>query len=101
MIHAEIKSILLFKLRYTGDVLLTTPAIRLLRQAYPKARIAIVVNQGTEDVLRNNPHLNHIITIDREMIEKVPFYRKLFYELGILNTLRKGEYDIAIDFDSG
>lgn len=96
-----VKSILLFKLRYVGDVLMTTPAIRLLRQTYPEARITMVVNKGTEDVLRHNPHLNQILTIDRELIEKAPFYTRLPYEWNILKMLRKGDYDLSVDFDSG
>lgn len=97
----KVKSILLFKLRYVGDVLMTTPAIRLLRQAYPEARITMVVNKGTEDVLRHNPHLNQVLTIDRELIEKASFHRRLSYEWSILKMLRKGNYDLSVDFDSG
>lgn len=101
MNHNEIKSILLFKLRYVGDVLMTTPAIRLLRQAYPEARITMVVNKGTEDVLRHNPHLNQVLTIDRELLDRAPFHRRLSYEWTILKMLRKGKYDLSVDFDSG
>ncbi|MBI5407459.1 MAG: putative lipopolysaccharide heptosyltransferase III [Nitrospirae bacterium] len=97
----KVKSILLFKLRYAGDVLMTTPAIRLLRQGYPEARITMVVNKGTEDVLRHNPHLNQILTIDRELIENAPFYTRLPYEWRVLKMLRKGNYDLSVDFDSG
>ena len=97
----KVKSILLFKLRYVGDVLMTTPAIRLLRQTYPEARITMAVNKGTEDVLRHNPHLNQILTIDREIVEKAPFYTRLPYEWGLLKMLRKGDYDLSVDFDSG
>ena len=95
------RSILLFKLRYIGDVLLTTPAIRLLRQTYPKAHITMVVNKGTEDVLRHNPHLNRILTIDRKMVKETPFHKRLRYEWGILKALRERRYDLSVDFDSG
>lgn len=95
------RSILLFKLRHIGDVLLTTPAIRLLRQAYPKAHITMVVNKGTDDVLLHNPHLNRIVTIDREMVKGVPFHKRLRYEWGVLKALRECCYDLSVDFDSG
>lgn len=95
------KNIILFKLRYIGDVLLTTPAIRLLRQAYPEAYIAMVVNRGTEDVLRHNPHLNHVYTVDRMILEKAPLYERLPHEWEIIKSLREKHYDISVDFDSG
>lgn len=99
--NSDFKSILLFKLRYIGDVLLTTPAIRLLRQACPAARITMVVNKGTEDVLRYNPHVDNVITIERRRIEAATFFKKLKYEWGLLKTLREWRYDLTVDFDSG
>lgn len=101
MDQKEIKSILLFKLRYIGDVLLITPAIRLLRQAYPEAYITMMVNRGTEDVLRHNPHLDHVYTIDRTILEKAPFYKRLTYEWNVIKSLRDKHYDVSVDFDSG
>lgn len=97
----SIRSILLFKLRYIGDVLLTTPAIRLLRQAYPEAYIAMVVNRGTEEVLRHNPHLNHVCTVDRTILEKAPLWGRLTHEWKVIKSLRDKHYDISMDFDSG
>jgi predicted lipopolysaccharide heptosyltransferase III len=96
-----IRSILLFKLRYIGDVLLTTPAIKLLRSAYPSAHMTMVVNQGTEDVLTHNPHLNEIVTIDRDRIERAGPFARMAYELSVLKRLRARRFDLAIDFDSG
>jgi len=44
-----------------GDVVLATPLIRELRQTFPKAFIAAMVQPYTKDVLVNNPHLDEII----------------------------------------
>jgi predicted lipopolysaccharide heptosyltransferase III len=101
MASQPIRSILLFKLRYIGDVLLTTPAIRLLRAAYPSARLTMVVNLGTEEVLKHNPHLNEVVTIDRDRIERATPLTRLAYELSLIKQLRSKQADLAIDFDSG
>ena len=97
----DIRFIRLFKLRYIGDVLLTTPAIRLIRQSYPDAHITMVVNSGTKDVIRYNPHIDNIITIDRRMIEEADLYSRLQYEWNILKALREQPCDLSVDFDSG
>ena len=99
--YQEINSILLFKLRYIGDVLMTTPAVRLLRQSYPDAHITMVVNKGTEDVIRHNPNIDRILTIDRDSVKKAPVYKRLYYNLQFLRKLRGMRYDISIDFASG
>ena len=85
--------LLLFKLRYIGDVLLTTPAIRLLRRSFPQADLTMVVNQSTEDVLRHNPHLDRVLTVDKAAGWRGQAHR--------LRELRRRRYDAAVDFASG
>ncbi len=84
-----IQSLLLFKLRYLGDVLLTTPSVRLLRRSYPDAHITMVVNKGTEDILRHNPHLDRVLTVERGATWR------------LLRGLRERRYDVSVDFASG
>ena len=60
------RRVLCIKLKHIGDVLLMTPAIRAMRQAWPACRIAALVPRGTEGVLEENPDLDAILTLDRE-----------------------------------
>jgi predicted lipopolysaccharide heptosyltransferase III len=101
MSSEPVPSLLLFKLRYIGDVLLTTPAIRALRRAYPSSEISMLVNKGTEDVLRHNPHLTRVLTIDRRKIERESLATRLRYEWEMITRLRALRPTIAVDFDSG
>ena len=57
--------ILCIKLKHVGDVLLMTPAIRALHQAWPECRIAALVPRGTEGVLAGNPDLDEVLVLDR------------------------------------
>ena len=84
---------LLFKLRHIGDVLLTTPSIRLLRRSFPRAHITMVVNKGTEDVLCYNPHLNEVLTVDRAT--------GVAGQWRLLRALRRRRYAASVDFASG
>jgi heptosyltransferase-3 len=58
--------ILCIKLKHIGDVLLMTPAIHALRQAWPKSAISALVPRATEDVLAGNPDLTEVLAFDRE-----------------------------------
>src|SRR5713101_9806730 len=58
--HARI---LVVALRRLGDVLLTTPLIRSLKQAFPDAAIEALVFAGTEGILTGNPDLVGVITV--------------------------------------
>jgi lipopolysaccharide heptosyltransferase III len=57
--------ILCIKLKHIGDVLLMTPAIRLLHRAWPGSRLAALVPRGTEAVLEGNPDLDEVLVLDR------------------------------------
>ena len=55
--------ILVIRPDHIGDVLLITPALRLLRQTFPEAemcRFSALVGPWSEAVLAENPHIDRI-----------------------------------------
>ena len=58
-------SILIIKPCCLGDVLMATPAIAALRQAFPKARIDFAVGGWSRAVVESNPHLDGIMDCGR------------------------------------
>lgn len=86
------QSILLIATRRIGDVLLTTPLLHALRQAWPEAAIDVLVFRGTEGVLHGNPDISEIIALPAHP----GFWRhlKLFFQL-----FRR--YDLALSTLSG
>ena len=73
-----------------GDTLLFTPALRLLRQHFPGARIwVLVMFRGSLQVLEKNPHVDRVILWQ--------FLREgLVRSLKFLWTLRRERFDISI-----
>ncbi|HUT85279.1 MAG TPA: glycosyltransferase family 9 protein [Elusimicrobiales bacterium] len=57
------EKVLLVRTDRIGDVVLTTPAIELLKKNRPDVSISVLVSQYTKDVLKNNPHIDEIITV--------------------------------------
>lgn len=96
----DIKKILVIKLRHIGDVLLTVPVFRALKETFPNARISALVNKGTEDVLTGNPIIEEIITFDRG-IKKAPFLRRYLREVGFLRNIIQRRFDMTIDLTGG
>lgn len=86
------KKILVIALRYLGDVLLTTPLLRSLRQAYPDAQLDVLVFRNTAAMLEGNPDINHIITLPNRPV--FSDYRQLVRQL-----FRR--YDLAITTQTG
>jgi heptosyltransferase-2 len=54
----KIDRVLLIRLSSLGDILLSTPLIRLLHQKHPEAKIDYVISERYADLLRYHPHIN-------------------------------------------
>ena len=88
--------ILLVRLRQIGDVVFTTPAVRAIRERFPTAHLAYLVEPAAAAVVAHNPHLDDVIV--------APPGRGLAQigrDLGLGRRLRAGRYDLAIDFHGG
>lgn len=65
-IHRDgtIEAILIVNIRLIGDVILTTPLIGLLKDAYPQAAIDLLVNRGTGEFLEKDPRVRNVLYSD-------------------------------------
>lgn len=68
-----------------GDLILTTPLIRCLKQTFPESNIDIVVKKQYVPLLETNPHLQRIIAWEPESL------------LSLLTVVRPWTYDAVID----
>ena len=84
--------ILIVQLRQMGDVLVTTPVIRVLRQHRPRSHIAFLVERPSYHILSGNPYLDEILVLDRER------YGSPFYVVNVLRTIRQKRFDLVFDF---
>ena len=82
--------ILLTQLRRIGDVLMTTPALAALRQAYPEAWITYLTEPPSDQVFRNNPNVNEVIPF--------PARGSVWAKYRILRQLRARRFDLHVDF---
>ncbi len=82
--------ILVSRMRFIGDVVLTTPVIRSIRTAFPAAYVAYLGEREAVSLLENNPCLNEIIPYDVRR-------PALFEQARIGRLLRRRKFDLAID----
>jgi len=57
--------ILVTRLRYLGDVILTTPAVAALKARYPAAEIDYATERPYADILEGNPDIGRVIRLSR------------------------------------
>lgn len=85
------RRILLIRTDRIGDVLLSTPAIKAVRDAYPNAYIAMMVSPYAEDIVDGNPYLDEVILYDKD-----GGHKSIFATLKFAVGLRKKRFDLAI-----
>ena len=57
--------ILIIHTAFIGDIVLSTPLIKKIKDTYPDSDITYVTTPSGEAILKNNPHLNNIIVYDK------------------------------------
>jgi ADP-heptose:LPS heptosyltransferase len=85
-----IRRILLIRLHHLGDVLLTTPAIRALRGAFPDATIDFVTRGPAVELLAGNAGVDSVL----------PYGAGVRGAIGVLREVRRRGYDAVVDFHS-
>lgn len=85
--HEKIRKILVIKFGGIGDVLLSTPLLKNLRNFYPDREINFLTQLKCRDVLMDNPYINRVLTFDLEKDDS----------LRLLKTVKKQKYDLVID----
>jgi heptosyltransferase III len=92
------RRILLIRRDNIGDLVCTTPAIAALRQHYPEAEIAALVNSYNAEVLRGNPDLNRIFVYQKlkhagGLASRIA---AIVERLQLIRTLRRWKPDVTI-----
>ena len=95
-----VRDILLIKQTSLGDVVHATAAIRSVRLAYPKARIAVLTSTTAADVLNPSEDIDDLLTFDRYRV-KANWWRRPLWTIGhiskTIKQVRRTRFDIAID----
>lgn len=87
------QKILIIRTDRIGDVILTTPAIKALRRAYPKAFIAILVSASTRDLVLGNTDLDEVLVDDH-----LGRHQGLTGYIRLIRMLRARKFDVVFNF---
>lgn len=89
------KRILVTRTDRIGDVILSLPAIKAIRKAFPDAYIAVMVQPRIDDILKGNPHIDEVIVYDKNKKHK-----GILKSLGFIKGLRSKKFDMALNLHS-
>lgn len=87
-------NILIQALFNIGDVIICTSAIALLKKAYPKAYVTVMVRPSAREIVENNPIIDDVLIIDYKSKSM-----SLSYSIKLIKELRSRKFDLSISFD--
>ncbi|HLC82547.1 MAG TPA: glycosyltransferase family 9 protein [Bacteroidia bacterium] len=78
------KKILIIRFSSIGDIVLTTPVIRCIKEQKPDTEIHFLTKVSFKSILEHNPHLTKIHTIEKDVKE-------------VITQLQKENFDFVVD----
>ncbi|MDP2939243.1 MAG: glycosyltransferase family 9 protein [Candidatus Omnitrophota bacterium] len=88
----KFKKILIIRTDRIGDVILTTPVIKAIRQSFPKSFISIMVSPVSKDIVEGNPYLDEVIVYDKKGRDK-----GIFGLFRFVLSLKKRNFDLSLN----
>lgn len=92
LLDIDIKNILVIRLDRIGDMVMTTPIFRAMKEKWPDVQITVLTNPVSKNVVINNPFIDCILVYDRENKNK-----SLCSRLFFLKDVRKRGFDLVVD----
>lgn len=83
------KKILIIRFSSIGDIVLTSPVIRAVRNKYPESFISMIIREEFASLIADCPYLNEVITLKKN--ENIS---------SLVNRIKENKYDIIIDIHS-
>lgn len=90
----NLKRILVIKMTALGDVVLSVPSLKALREKFPDAHISVLVGLRSRPILQRCPYIDELITYeDRDKGSTA----KIFW---LARRLQRSNFDIVIDLQN-
>jgi len=92
------RRILLIQLGDIGDVVLTTPALKVLKRKFPGSAVIVALRDKASELLEDQPWVDGVIPVSN--IPK-PGSRSFTNRASLFLTLMRGRFDVAVDLRTG
>lgn len=89
----DVRNILIIKFKHIGDILLSVPTVKAIKQTFPDAAITYLLNAETAPMIEGLPCVSEVIRFDRK--------RGVVHQLSLLAGLRRRRFDLTVDLSGG
>jgi len=86
------EKILVINTMCIGDVMLTTPALRVLKNNFPQSHITMLLDKSCQSIIENNSNVDEIIPLDKKAVDK-----SIFSLIKFIEKIRKRKLDLVVN----
>ena len=90
--------ILLIRLKSIGDILFTLPAVHVIRENFPGAKITFLASRENASLLEGFREVDEVITLDRARFQSGNPKAIFLEAFSMFRQLRRGKFSLAVDF---
>jgi lipopolysaccharide heptosyltransferase II len=94
----DVRKILLIQLGDIGDVVLTMPSLRALRESFPNAALIVAVRDKARELMVDCPWADDVISVSGP---KRPLLEGLHHQKRFFKQLRQYRFDLSINLRTG
>ncbi len=97
------KKILIMEAGGIGDIVMSTPTLRALREKFSDSEIALLTVPRTAQTINIKQYADRILYFKQEAFSKGPsksIYKQIFSNIQLLLALRKERFDMIIDLEA-
>ncbi len=87
--NGDIKNVLFIRIDRIGDLVLSTPALKGLKQKFPNCELTVLAGYSNHSVVLNNPYIDKIIIYDSKL--------SILKKISIIRQLRESNFDLVVD----
>jgi ADP-heptose:LPS heptosyltransferase len=92
-VSARPEKILAIQFKYFGDAVLMTPALRAIRNHFPKGELHVLVSEEVAPIVNHLPWLNRVWPMPRKR-----GHARISQSWPIIRALRRERFDRSVDF---
>jgi ADP-heptose:LPS heptosyltransferase len=102
MVHSDFqpRNILVIDFGQLGDVVMSLPALRALREKFPGSRVTVAVGASCAPVVELSGYANDTLLVDRVALRDGPKPWALFKIANLVKDVRRRGFDFVIDLHS-
>jgi heptosyltransferase-1 len=94
------RNILVIDFGQLGDVVLSLPALRAIRERFPQARVTVAVGKPGAGVVELSGYADSTLIVDRVGLRDGPKPLSIMRIMGLVKEVRRAQFDFIIDLHS-